>query len=90
MATGCDLPVVTEGHVIPCKCPCGVLYDVRVLFVYGYSSVSICGGATGSHVTGSHVTGTHVSHMTGSDASHVHCPQVYSAHAQPEVVPHPP
>ena len=80
MATGCDLPVVTEGHVIPCKCPCGVLYDVRVLFVYGYSSVSICGGATGSHV----------SHMTGSDASHVHCPQVYSAHAQPEVVPHPP
>ena len=95
MATGCDLPVVTEGHVIPCKCPCGVLYDVRVLFVYGYSSVSICGGATGSHVTGSHVTGSHVtgshvSHMTGSDASHVHCPQVYSAHAQPEVVPYPP
>jgi hypothetical protein len=31
MATGsCATSVVTEGHVIPWKCPWGVLYDVRV------------------------------------------------------------
>jgi hypothetical protein len=43
-------------------------------------AVVLCGGATGSHVTGSDV-----SHMTGSEISHVPCPEVFSAHAQPEV-----
>ena len=42
-----------------------------MLVVYGYSSVSICGGATGSHVT-------------GSDVSHM-WPEASSAHAQTEV-----
>jgi hypothetical protein len=33
-ATGsCATPVVTEGHVIPWRCPWGVLYDVRVLYL---------------------------------------------------------
>ena len=41
----------------------------RKSVVYGYSSVSICGGATGRHVP---------------------CPEVCSAHAQPEVAPYPP
>ena len=49
--------------------------------VYGHGQNHICGGATGSHVTGSDV-----SHMTGSD----HIPEVYSAHAQPEVAQYPP
>jgi hypothetical protein len=40
-------------------------------------AVVLCGGATGSH-------------MTGSDASHVHCPKVCSEHAQPEIAPYPP
>jgi hypothetical protein len=35
-------------------------------------AVVLCGGATGSHVI-------------GSDVSHVPCPEVCSAHAQPEV-----
>jgi hypothetical protein len=39
-------------------------------------------GATGSEVTASDVT--------GSDVSHVPCPVVGSAHAQPEVEPYPP
>jgi hypothetical protein len=34
------------------------------------------------------MTGSDISHMTGSDVSH--CPEVCSAHAQPEVVPYPP
>ena len=46
------------------------------------------GGATRSHVTGSYVTGIDISHMTGSDDSD--CPEVCSAHAQPEVPPYPP
>ena len=88
-ATGnCATSVVTEGHVIPCKCPCGVLYDVRILYMGTAQlvfAVVLCGDATGIHVTGSHV-----SHITGSDASHVHCPQVCSVHAQPEIVPYSP
>jgi hypothetical protein len=36
----------------------------------------------------SHMTGSDVSHVTGSDVSH--CPEVCSAHAQPEVAPYPP
>ena len=40
--------------------------------------------------TGSHVTGNDVSHVTGSDVIHVSCPEVCSAHAQPEVVSYPP
>jgi len=46
---------------------------------------------TGSDVTGSDVTESDVSHVTGSNASHVtgsdvsHCPEVCSAHVQPEV-----
>jgi hypothetical protein len=47
-------------------------------------------GATGSEVTASDVTGSDVSHETGSDVSHVPCPEVGSAHAQPEVEPYPP
>ena len=43
-----------------------------------------------SHVTGSDVIGSDVSHVTGSDTSHVPCPEVCSAHAQPEVAPYPP
>jgi hypothetical protein len=35
-------------------------------------------------------TGSDVSHETGSDVSHVPCPEVGSAHAQPEVEPYPP
>ena len=46
-------------------------------------AVERCGGATGSYVTGSDV-----SHMTGSDDND--CPEVCSAHAQPEVAPYPP
>ena len=49
--------------------------------------------ATGSDVTGSdvsHVTGRDVSHVTWSDISHVPCPEVCSAHAQPEVAQYPP
>ena len=38
---------------------------------------------------GSDVSGSVVSHMTGSDASHVFCPEVCSAHAQPEVAQYP-
>jgi hypothetical protein len=34
-------------------------------------AVERCGGAIGSHVTGSDVTGSDVSHVTGSDDSHV-------------------
>jgi hypothetical protein len=52
-------------------------------------AVVLCGGATGSHMTGSDVTRSDVSHMTGSDISHVPCPEVCSAHAQPEVAPYP-
>jgi hypothetical protein len=37
----------------------------------------VCGGATGSNVT-------------GSDVSHVPCPEVFSAHEQPEVAQYPP
>ena len=40
--------------------------------------------------TGSDVTGSDVSHETGSDVSHVPCPEVGSAHVQPEVGPYPP
>ena len=36
-------------------------------------------------MTGSDVTGSDVSHVTGNDISHVQCPEVCSAHAQPEV-----
>jgi hypothetical protein len=46
-------------------------------------AVVLCGGATGSDVTGSDV-----SHMTGSDVSR--CPEVCSAHVQPEVALYPP
>jgi hypothetical protein len=42
------------------------------------------------YVTGSDVTGRGVSHMAESDVSHVPCPEVCSAHAQPEVTPYPP
>jgi hypothetical protein len=28
-----ETPVVTEGYVIPWKCPWGVLYDVRVFYL---------------------------------------------------------
>ena len=35
-------------------------------------------------------TGSDVSHETGSDVSHVPCPEVGSAHVQPEVAPYPP
>ena len=38
----------------------------------------------------SHMTGSDVSHVTGSDVAHVPCPEVYSAHAQPEVGPYRP
>jgi hypothetical protein len=41
-------------------------------------AVVLCGGATGSDV----------SHMTGSDVSR--CPEVCSAHVQPEVALYPP
>ena len=44
---------------------------VDPVVVYGDSSVSICVGATGSDVT-------------RSDVSHVPCPEVCSAHPQPE------
>ena len=47
-------------------------------------AVVMCGGATGSDVTGSDV-----SHVTGSDVSHVPCPEVCSAHVQPEVAQYP-
>ena len=40
-------------------------------------AVVLCGGATASHVT-------------GSDISHVPCPDVCAAHAQPEVAQYPP
>ena len=40
-------------------------------------AVVLCGDATGSHVT-------------GSDVSHVSCPEVGSAHAQPKVAACPP
>ena len=40
-------------------------------------AVERCGGATGSHVTESDVT--------RSDINQVPCPEVCSAHAQPEV-----
>ena len=53
-------------------------------------AVVLCGGATGIHVTGSDVTGSTVSHVTGSDISHLPCPEICSAHAQPEVAPYPP
>jgi hypothetical protein len=46
--------------------------------------VVLWGGATGSDMTGSDV-----SHMTRSDVSHVPCPEVYYAHAQPEVAQYP-
>jgi hypothetical protein len=45
-------------------------------------AVVLCGGATGSDVTGSDVT--------GSDISHVPCPEVCSAHVQPEVAQYSP
>ena len=50
-------------------------------------------GSDVSHVTGSnvsHATGRDVCHVIGSDVSHVSCPEVYDAHAQPEVAPYPP
>jgi hypothetical protein len=36
------------------------------------------------------MTGSDVSYVTGSDISHVQCPEVCSAHAQPEIAPYPP
>ena len=41
-------------------------------------------------MTGSDITGIDVSRVTGSDVSHVPCPEVCSAHAQPEIVLYPP
>jgi hypothetical protein len=43
-------------------------------------AVVLCGGATRSDV----------SHVTRSDASHMPCPEVCSAHAQHEVAQYPP
>jgi hypothetical protein len=60
---------------------CSVVSSV----VYGDGQSHICGGATGSHVTGKGV-----SHVTGSDGDHVSCPEVCSAHVQPEVAQYPP
>ena len=48
-------------------------------------------GSDVSHVTESdvsHVTGSDISHEAGSDVSD--CPEVFDAHAQPEVAPYPP
>ena len=60
-------------------------YIIEVVeVVYGYSSSRICGGSCGGS---DHCAWPDV---TGSDVSHVPCPEVCSAHAQPEVAQYPP
>ena len=57
----------------------------------GTAQVVFEGVVRGGGATGSRVTGSDVSHVTGSGPDRKRpCPEVCSAHAQPEVAQYPP